>query len=95
MSGMRHPCSGMTRAQVEAFERVAINQPPACRWDTIDALLKAGVIERGPGETRRDAIGVYEIPSFYVPTHIHVQWCEWASEQPDLHFPTSSQPDGE
>lgn len=76
-----HPCKGMTKPQIEAFERIAINEPPACRWDTLDALLKAGVIERGQGEMRRDAMGVYEIPSFIVPLPVHHQWCEWASEQ--------------
>ena len=75
-----HPCKGMTKAQREAFERIAVNQAPGCAWPTIDALLKAGVIERGPSETRRDAMGVFTIPSFYVPVHIHAQWCGWCSQ---------------
>lgn len=79
-----HPCKGMTNAQIAAFEYIAINQPPQCKWDTIDALLKAGVVERGKGEMRRDAMGVYEIPYFYVPLPIHAQWCEWRSGQPDV-----------
>jgi hypothetical protein len=76
-----HPCKGMSNAQREAFERIAINQTPQCKWATIDALIKAGVVERGTPEMRRDAMGVYQIPSFFVPLHIHMQWCEWASEQ--------------
>lgn len=76
-----HPCKNLTTAQCEAFERIAVNQFPACTWPTIDALLKAGVIEQGESETRRDAMGVYHIPSFYVPLPIHAQWCEWCSEQ--------------
>lgn len=78
-----HPCQGMTKAQREAFELIAINQNPRCKWPTIDALLKAGVIERGESEKRRDAVGAYEIPSFFVPLPIHMQWCEWASQQPE------------
>ena len=78
-----HPCKGMTKAQIAAFERIAVNAAPGVAWPTIDALLKAGVIERGPSKTRRDAMGVYEIPSFYVPLPIHAQWCEWCSEQTD------------
>lgn len=70
----------MTKAQIRAFELIAINQFPGCKWPTIDALLKAGVIERGKGEMCRDAMGVYEIPSFFVPTHIHMQWCEYCAE---------------
>lgn len=79
-----HPCKGMTKAQRKAFERIAINVPPYCKWPTIDALLKAGVIERGKDDVRRDALGSYAIPNFYVPLHIHAQWCEWCSEQPDM-----------
>lgn len=75
-----HPCKGMTKAQREAFELIAVNQFPACKWPTIDALLAAGVIERGPSETRKDAMGIYHIPSFFVPLPIHIQWCEWCSE---------------
>lgn len=76
-----HPCKGMTEAQKRAFELIAVNQFPACQWPTIDALLRAGVIERGKGETRRDAMGVYDVPSFNVPLPVHMQWCEWCSEQ--------------
>ena len=76
----KHPCNGMTKAQREAFERIATNQIPDCTWPTIDALLKAGVIERGPDDVRRDAMGVYIIPSFFIPIPIHIQWCAWCSE---------------
>lgn len=76
-----HPCKGMTKAQVAAFELIAINQVPRCRQETLDALLAAGVILRGEDEHRRDAMGVYTIPNFFVPLPVHMQWCEWASEQ--------------
>lgn len=78
-----HPCKGMTEAQIAAFERIAINQPPQCGWRSIDALLGAGVIERGPDDIRRDAMGTYAVPNFFVPIHIHHQWCAWCSEQPE------------
>lgn len=78
-----HPCKGWTKAQVNAFELIAINQHPACGWPTIDALLKAGLIERGKDDIRRDAMGVYSVPKFFVPFPIHAQWCEWCSEQSD------------
>lgn len=75
-----HPCKGLTKAQREAFERVATNQHPGCAWPTIDVLLKAGVIERGPDDMRRDALGVYAIPRFHVPIPVHHQWCAWCAE---------------
>ncbi len=78
-----HPCKGLTKAQREAFERIAVNQQPCCKWPTIDALLKAGVVERGQDDVRRDAMGTYHIPSFYVPVHIHAQWCAWCANNAD------------
>ena len=78
-----HPCKGMTKVQIAAFERIAINQLPQCGWKSIDALLKAGVIDRGEDEVRRDAMGVYRIPNFFVPLGVHMQWCDWCSEQPE------------
>lgn len=78
-----HPCKGMTKAQIAAFEAIAINQTPQNGWNSIDKLIERGVIERGPSETRRDAMGIYTIPSFLVPLPVHAQWCEWCSEQPD------------
>jgi hypothetical protein len=78
-----HPCKGMTRAQIEAFERIAINESPKCAWPTIEALLKKEVIAYGTSEVRKDAMGVYHIPQFHVPLHIHMQWCQWCSEQPE------------
>lgn len=76
-----HPCKGMTEAQIAAFERIAINANPECGWKTLDRLIARGVIERVKGEMRRDAMGAYEIPAFVVPLPIHMQWCQWASEQ--------------
>lgn len=77
-----HPCKGMSKAQRRAFELIAVNQSPSCKWDTIEELLRAGVIQQDVSETRRDAMGVYTIPHFYVPLPVHMQWCEWCSEQP-------------
>lgn len=84
-----HPCKGMSKTAIEAFENIAINLPPRASWKTLDALIAKGVIVRVPGEKRRDALGTYEIPAFVVPLGVHIQWCEWCSEQiqdvrPDL-----------
>lgn len=76
-----HPCKGMTRSQIEAFEQIAVDAKPNCKWDTIDALVAAGVIARGPSEPRRDAMGVYTVPSFFVPPAVHAQWCAWCAEK--------------
>jgi hypothetical protein len=78
-----HPCKGMTKAQITTFEKIAVNQPTQSGGKTIDALLAHGVIEHGKSKKRRDAMGVYEIPTFTVPLLVHMQWCEWCSEQPE------------
>ena len=79
MPKTEHPCKGMPKAQIKAFEQIAINVKPHCSQATLDALLRKGVIIRGT-EKRRDKNVVYEVPSFYVPLPIHAQWCEWCDE---------------
>lgn len=77
-----HPCKGMSRAQVRAFERIAINSPPNAKPETIKYLLARGKIERSPDKIfGRDDFGTISIPQFHVPLPLHMQWCEWCSEQ--------------
>ena len=75
-----HPCKDFTQAQLEAFEMIAIGLHPNCTWPTIDAMLKAEVIERQPDDLRRDAMGFYNVAKFFVPVHVHIQWCQWCEE---------------
>lgn len=76
-----HPCKGMTEPQREAFERIAISQHPMAQEKTIEALLKRGVIARDANEVLgRDAFGTITVPRYYVPMPVHMQWCDWASE---------------
>jgi hypothetical protein len=75
-----HPCKGMTNSQIKAFEAIAVNAPACCSPTTIEALLKAGVIQRGPDIEKRDDLGRFTLPTYRVPTHIHMQWCEWCSK---------------
>lgn len=37
-----HPCKGMTKAQIAAFERIAINQPHGATHKTLVALRERG-----------------------------------------------------
>ena len=41
-----HPCKGMTKAEIAAFEAIAVNRPPHCSKRTLDKLLSRGVIEK-------------------------------------------------
>ena len=78
-----HPCKGMTQVQIDAFERLCVNQLPLCGWSSINALMNAGVVKRGQDDLRHDAMGVYNVPTFFVPVPVHMQWCQWCSEQPE------------
>lgn len=80
-----HPCKGMTKAQREAFERIAINQPPMASHKALLALRQKGLIDYEDREIGRDALGAIKVPLWFVPLPIHMQWCEWASEQPPAH----------
>jgi hypothetical protein len=37
----KHPCEGMTRSEITAFEAIAINHQPRCSKKTIDTLVGA------------------------------------------------------
>ena len=77
-----HPCKGMTKRYHEIFEQIAVNQPPRCRDSMILQLKLRGLVEV-EYKTLRDKLGEYKIPVYSVPLPIHMQWCEWCSEQPE------------
>jgi DNA-binding HxlR family transcriptional regulator len=85
-----HPCKGMTKAQIATFERIAINQPPYASGRTLSdrtlkALLDRGLIERVSRENRDPTTGwKFEWWEYHVPLPIHMRWCEWCSQQPDI-----------
>jgi len=79
-----HPCKGRTKAQIAAFEAIAINEEPRCSQATLGILEKEGLIKKiGSRELGRDAFGAISVPVYEVPMHVHMQWCQWASEQVD------------
>ncbi len=39
-----HPCKGLSKACRNAFERIAVNEPPQCKWSVLDKLMAAGLI---------------------------------------------------
>lgn len=78
-----HPCAGMTKAQRQAFEQIAINQQPMATHKTLLALREKGLIGYTDKVVGRDALGKITIPEWFVPIHVHMQWCEWCSEQPE------------
>jgi hypothetical protein len=80
-----HPCKGLPRAARHAFEVLTIGQQPQCTPKTLVLLLERGLIERDDDRiVGRDCFGLVTISEYFVPLHVHHQFCEWASEQPDL-----------
>ena len=75
-----HPCAGRSKAAVEVFEAIAINQHPPLRPKVINSLLKAGLIVKVGDTELRDRFGVMKIPVYEVPLPVHWQWCQWCSE---------------
>ncbi|EKS34508.1 hypothetical protein [Afipia broomeae] len=76
----KHPCDGMTRAEVNAFEAIAVNQKTRCSKRTLDRLLARGLIEKlEENISFRDGLPPAITTDFYVPFPIHYQWCEWAA----------------
>jgi hypothetical protein len=79
---VKHPCDGMTRAEINAFEAIAINLKPDCAKKTLERLLERGVIKKHEKTVFfRDGLPPQIETDFYVPLPIHYQWCEWASEK--------------
>lgn len=79
-----HPCKGMTKPQIEAFEEIAIgNALPVTFRGTIRVLENRGLIERTADKILQDELGKYPLPQYQVPIPYHMQWCQWCSEQPE------------
>lgn len=76
---VKHPAP--KGAQRRMFEQVAtgVDCPPGAAA-TRRALVDKGLIQKvGSRFVGRHPFQV-ELPCFEVPLHIHMQWCEWCSE---------------
>lgn len=71
----RMPHPSRTSAERRALDRIGCGEPPACSSKTLRNLLDAGLIVDQGGETRRDALGSYTVPSYAMPLAVHYQWC--------------------
>lgn len=80
----KHPCAGMSLVAREIFEAIAINQTPPYRRTVVSALLKRGLIRQiGERTLGRDTFGAINVSVYEVPLGVHMQWCQWASENCD------------
>lgn len=76
-----HPAveAGCTKAQVAAFEAIAVNANPGCGRKTLQALESKGLIVLGERILRSGGLPV-AVPDPHVPYHIHAEWCAWCGE---------------
>lgn len=80
MTNPEHPCKGMSDAAIRAFEACATgNALPTADLRTMADLVKRGVVVKGEGKALRDEMGPFTLPQYFVPTPVHIQWCEWCS----------------
>jgi hypothetical protein len=70
---MPHP--GRTSAERRARDRIGCGELPSCSPKALKALLAEGLIVDRGGETRRDGLGTYTVPSYAMPLAVHYQWC--------------------
>ncbi len=78
----QHPCHGMTKAETDAFEAIAINLAPSCSKKTLTSLLERGLIMKQEKRVSfRDGLPPSVVDEYYVPIPIHIQWCEWADQK--------------
>ncbi len=81
----KHPAHGCTKAQIAAFERIAINEPPGCGEKTLAVLVDKGLVERTQDKILgRDRFGEIRVPQYAVPIWHHIAWCEWCSAEGHL-----------
>lgn len=78
----KHPCHGMSRAEITAFEAIAVNHDPRCSKKTLERLLERGLIAKQDRLVHfSDGLPPSIATDFYVPLPVHIQFCEWAGEK--------------
>jgi hypothetical protein len=89
---MQHPASKCNTAQRTAFNAIAAGTFIHASERVIAALVEKGIIEEyGTRCVGRDALGNIDVPIYGIPTHLHIQWCEWCSKSVgNRHFLTRS-----
>lgn len=75
----------LPKTQADVFEQIAVNNDGGHHPKTVASLLKKGLI----GVTRECLRGSPSvvIERYFVPTPIHIEWCNWCSDQPDADHP--------
>lgn len=71
----------LPKAQADTFEQIACGNDRGVNRRTAEALIeKSLIIQREQNMGRGLTIFRYEVP---IP--VHMEWCQWCSEQPENH----------
>lgn len=85
MKKYAHPCEGMSKAEMGAFDRIAAGSPPKCSTRTLARLTEANLIERHSVEIAKDRLGPVIRYEYSVPIPLHILWCEWMTRPKVRH----------
>ena len=85
MTKILHPAKAAkcSKRQIEAFEQIGagVSSPSGYAASVFESLLAKGLIEIcGVKTLGRDYFGKIQIPEFQQPLPVHMQWCQWCSE---------------
>jgi hypothetical protein len=76
-----HPCEGLPKAAVAAFDAIAAGMEPKSSAGMLDLLLARGLIERSLQRQHfRDGLPPNERYRYSAPYCHHIQWCDRADE---------------
>lgn len=75
----KHPCVGLSRSLRNAFEQIAIGQDLGIPHKTLRKLDGLGLVVTEI--ENRGGFPPMKVLRAHVPIAIHMQWCQWCSEQ--------------
>jgi hypothetical protein len=75
---LTHPCEGLSKAAIDAFDMIAAGVPPGCSKETLKLLMERGLVERHMQPVRfNDGLPPSTRFEYSVPYAHHIQWCDW------------------
>lgn len=67
---------GLTKAQEDLFNRIAVGDDTAVNPRTVARLIELGLVEQ-----YNQADGAFTWYRYRVPIHVHIRWAQWCSHQ--------------
>lgn len=72
---------GLPKKQADVFEQIATGKHGGHHPATLKALQEKGLIGFEVRKLGRDAFGEIVVQVPYVLAQVHIEWCEWCTEQ--------------